>query len=133
MSSTNSAPTSARERGFTLIEILVALAIVAVGVGAALKAASLFSSNAYDLKVRLFADWAAQNHLNTYRLDEAFPDLGQSRASCPIANEDFVCVDTVSATVNPLMRRVEIRVVRPNDERVALSRLVGTLLKPQRR
>lgn len=121
------------DSGFTLIEILVALTIVAVGVGASLKATTVFSSNAYDLKVRLFADWAAQNQLAIYRLDEAFPEPGQHQIACPIANEELACINTVSATVNPFIRRVEIRVVRPNDARDDLSRLIATLLVPQHR
>lgn len=120
------------QQGFTLIEILIALAIVAVGIGAALKATSLFSSNAHDLKVRLFADWAAQNRLAQYRLDKYFPDFGEKRYDCPMANEDFVCIETVSATDRPLIRRIEIRVVRPREERNDLARVVATLLREER-
>ena len=115
--------------GFTLIEVLIALAIVAIGFGAAMKATSLFAANAYDLKVRLFADWAAQNRLAEYRLWQDFPNPGQTRTSCPVANEDFICIETISTTVNPLIRRIEIRVVRPSDERNSYSRLVATLLR----
>ena len=119
--------------GFTLIEILIALAIVAVGIGAALKATALFSSNAYELKIRLFADWAAQNRLAELRLDQAFPDFGEKRINCPIANEDFICIENISSTDNPYIRRIEIRVVRPKDERNEYTRLIATLLREKRR
>jgi len=120
---------SQKTAGFTLIEVLIALAIVAVGFGAAMKATSLFTANAHDLKVRLFADWAAQNRLAEYRLSHAFPGAGESRTPCPVANEDFMCIESISTTVNPLVRRIEIRVVRPSDDRNNYARLVATLLR----
>ena len=123
----------ATQAGFTLIEILIALAIVAIGIGASLKATTLFASNAHDLKIRLFADWAAQNRMAELRLDKAFPDFGQTRQSCPIANEDLICIETVSSTDSHLIRRIEIRVVNPKDERNDLARLTATLLREVKR
>lgn len=69
-------------RGFTLIEVMVALAIVAVTLGAGLRAAGALTDNAQRLSQVIAAQWCAENHLVTLRLRGGLPDTGESETDC---------------------------------------------------
>lgn len=69
-------------RGFTLIEVMVALAIVAVALGAGLRAAGALTDNAQRLAEVTAAQWCADNELTAMRLAKRFPDIGESDFSC---------------------------------------------------
>ena len=71
-----------KSRGFTLIEVLVALAIVAVSLGAGLRAAGALTDNAQRLSDVIAAQWCADNYLTNLRLTHAFPGVGESDFSC---------------------------------------------------
>jgi general secretion pathway protein I len=74
-----------RVRGFTLIEVLVSLAIVAVALGAGLRAAGALSDNAQRFEDVMAAQWCADNELTRLRLAAAagnFPGTGDSDFSC---------------------------------------------------
>ena len=66
-------------RGFTLIEVLVALAIVAVTLGAGIKAAGSLTDNTARLADVTAAQWCADNQLTGLKLARQFPDIGDSR------------------------------------------------------
>ena len=69
-------------RGFTLIEVMVALAIVAVALGAGLRAAGALTDNAQRLSEVTAAQWCADNELTVMRLSKRFPDIGEAEFSC---------------------------------------------------
>lgn len=69
-------------RGFTLIEVMVALAIVAVALGAGLRAAGALTDNAQRLAEVTAAEWCADNELTAMRLGKRFPDIGESDFNC---------------------------------------------------
>jgi general secretion pathway protein I len=65
-----------RERGFTLIEVLVALAIVALGMGALLAALSSAAGNVQALREKTLAQWVALNQVADARLNLQAPSIG---------------------------------------------------------
>src|SRR3954471_14708110 len=66
-----------RPRGFTLLEVLVALAIVAMSVGALLGTITSSASNIIYLKEKTMAEWVALNRLTELRIDRNMPDIGK--------------------------------------------------------
>ena len=114
-------------RGFTLIEILVALAILAVALTAGMRAITQAADGATLLKQRTLALWVAQNRLAQTQLSVPWPAIGQDEGFAEQAGEQFVWRQRISYTPNPSFRKVEITVVDPANPSYALALLVGYL------
>lgn len=97
-----------RKRAFTLIEVLVALAIVSIGLLAALRAAGQGADSAADLRARLLAGWVAENRLAEHRARGDWLDLGIQRGTAREGGFDFQWREEVIATPNPQFRRLDI-------------------------
>jgi general secretion pathway protein I len=106
-------PRLTRSRGFTMIEVLVALAIIAVALAASLRAVGALATGEADLHRRLLAGWSADNELAQLRLTHTFPDIGTRTFDCSQGNLKLICTDRVSTTPNPIFRRVEVIVESP--------------------
>ncbi|MGM9513596.1 type II secretion system minor pseudopilin GspI [Roseateles sp. DB2] len=94
-------------RGFTLIEALVALAIVAITLAAGIKAAAALSNHAGRLAQMTSAQWCAENQLAELRLSGQFPDIGESDFQCQQLGRNFTGHMQVRPTPNPNFRRVD--------------------------
>ncbi|MEZ5649024.1 MAG: type II secretion system minor pseudopilin GspI [Burkholderiaceae bacterium] len=106
-------------RGFTLIEVLVALTIAAIALLAAMRAGASLINGTADLRARTFANWSAENRLSEVRMLEQWPDLGERRFECGQGGVALECVERVFATPNRFFRRVEINVLDGDGHRLA--------------
>jgi general secretion pathway protein I len=97
-------------RGFTLLEVMVALVIVGTALGASLRAVSSLTQNSSDLRASMMATWSAENRLAEIRLGHQWPALGQRRFDCPQGDLQLICEEQVHTTPNPYFRRVEVSV-----------------------
>ncbi|MCX9157590.1 type II secretion system minor pseudopilin GspI [Niveibacterium sp. 24ML] len=121
-----------RSRGFTLLEVLVALAILAVVLSAGFRAVGLATGSANDLRERLIADWVAQDRLAEHRAMGRFLEPGVNEGSVTQAGREFRWREEVKATPNALFRRIDIKVSLAGEGDHALSQLSGFLVRPLR-
>lgn len=97
-------------RGFTLVEILVALTIVAIALMASIRAVGSLTQSAGDLRSRTLAQWSAENRLSQVRVQREFPAVGRRVFDCSQGDLPLRCQEDVFATPNGSFRRVEIQV-----------------------
>jgi len=110
-------------RGFSLIEILVALVLIAVAMLAVFRSLGVSTRTSEVAQARMLAQWSAENRLMEIRLRREWPNLGQDRFDCSQLNVVLSCLQQVYATPNTGFRRIELRVYDSGDRQVA--RLVG--------
>ncbi|MEH3087396.1 MAG: type II secretion system minor pseudopilin GspI [Xylophilus ampelinus] len=99
-----------RPRGFTLVEVMVALAIVAIALLAGLRATASLTRNAERQSDGLLAQLCAENALTALRLARRMPGVGDTEASCTQAGRGFSVGLQVRPTPNPEFRRVDAQV-----------------------
>lgn len=98
-------------RGLTLIEVLVALAIVAITLAAGLKASGALAGNAQRLADITAAQWCADNQLTALKLARQFPGSGDSDFTCDAMGIRYAGRLVVRPTPNPNFRRVDAQIM----------------------
>lgn len=117
-------------RGFTLIEVLVALAIISVALLASLRLAAGSTNSVGDLRQRLLAGWVAENLLAEQRARGLWLPLDGLRGTVRQGGGEFFWREEVIAMPHPSFRRVDVRVFATDAEAHALAHLVGFVAHP---
>jgi len=102
----------------TLIEVLVALAIVAITLAAGIKAAGGLTTNAQRMNDLTLAQWCAENQLTALVLADAYPPVGDSEFSCTQLGRTFIGKMGVRPTPNSNFRRVDVQMFDESDQSI---------------
>jgi general secretion pathway protein I len=105
-----------KSRGFTLLEVLVALAVTAIALGAGLRAAAALTDNAQRLTEVIAAQWCADNELTALRLSRSFPGIGDADFRCEQLGREYRGKLMTRPTPNPSFRRVDALVSNADDQ-----------------
>ena len=116
---------SLRNQGFTLIEVLVALAIVGVSLLAGLRATGALTLHAQRQSDVLLGQLCAENALHQLRLSRQMPGVGESSRECLQADQAFTLVLNVQPTPNPNFVRVDALVRNADAPVLRVSTIVG--------
>ncbi|TDM05390.1 MAG: type II secretion system protein GspI [Ideonella sp. MAG2] len=108
-------------RGFSLVEVLVAVAIVAIALAAGGRAAGALLDNSQRLSDVSAAQWCAENHMVNLKLTRYFPDVGESNTVCKQLGREYKLKVLVRPSFNPNFRIVDAGVANAQD--VPLVRL----------
>ena len=119
------------EAGFTLIEVLIALAIIAVAMGAALRATQVMLDNSRAIRGKTLALLAAENTLAQLRLEQAFPRAGKQTRPCPQGRLALRCEIEIRNSMNRNFRQITVRVNDTDRDDITLAQLSGLLSRVQ--
>ncbi|MDA8454028.1 type II secretion system minor pseudopilin GspI [Acidovorax sp. GBBC 3334] len=114
-----------RHAGFTLVEILVALAIVAIALAAGTQAVSALARSTARQGDVMLAHVCAENELVKVRLSRQMPSIGDSTVPCEQAGQRYDVAVAVRPTPNPQFRRVDAQVFDATGPVLRLSTIVG--------
>ncbi|MEH6433647.1 type II secretion system minor pseudopilin GspI [Massilia sp. DD77] len=117
-------------RGFTLLEVLVALVIVGTALTAGLRAVGSLTANSSDLRASMMATWSAENRLVQIRIGREFPEIGRRSFPCPQGDLNLICEEEVFTSPNPLLRRIEVSVFDADNPGRRIVKLVQLVLRP---
>ena len=112
-------------RGFTLVEVLVALGIVAIALTAGLQATGAITRHAQRQSDMLLAQLCAENELTRVRLARQLPGIGDSQMACDQAGRSLTVALAVRATPNPNFQRVDAQVLDGQVPIWRVSTVVG--------
>jgi len=123
-------PTQPADRGFTLLEVVVALAVVALGIIAAFNLIVQISAGSLHMKEKTFAGWIASNEITRLRLSGEFPEVSQFDGDVEFAGSDYRWRATVSETGVDNLRRIDMDVAYADDPDRVIGRSVGFISPP---
>ncbi len=118
-----------RQQGFTLLEVLVALAILAITMAAISRTSGSSIQHAEALRTRIIADWVAQNRLALHQARGDWLPTGIQNGTETQAGQTFPWREEIIATPNPTMRRIVVKVHAPDDPQYVLRELSGYLVR----
>jgi general secretion pathway protein I len=102
--------TRSTRRGFTLIEVLVALAIVAIGMAALMSALTSSASNTSYFKDKTLAEWVALNRIEEVRLALQRPQKGETDGDAELAGRKWKWHQEVLETEVKGILRIDVSV-----------------------
>ena len=113
-----------KQQGFTLLEVLVALAVLTLGLGTVLKVAGNQVIHSSTLKDKTIALWLANNKANEIQLAE-WPATGRKSGHEMMANQEWRWELKISNTADKDLRRMDIDVYRQNEEDDPVVRFIA--------
>lgn len=124
-----------RPRGFTLLEMLIAVAVLGIAMGAVLSAFARYTDQAAYLRSRTVATWVAHNRLTELALEPNWPDVGEKDDETEMAGVIWKFKVEGQNTQVPTLRRYDVRVYAPGVDRdkkesPSLAYLTGFLISP---
>ena len=118
------------EGGFTLLEILLSLAILSLVVVAAVKNSGTTISNSQYLREKTFAHWVAMNKATEQRLARKWPPTGKTNGKIKLADINWNWLLEVKKTEDSNMRKAEVSVTRVDGGQEPLSILQFYIGRP---
>ena len=118
------------QKAFTLLEVMVALVIIAITLGAIVESNTSSTRNAQHLKNKTFALLVANNQLVKTRISNKLPRVSQTNGDEIMGNQEWYWEQTVIATDDPLLRRINIDVSLNNERDFVLFHLSGFMAAP---
>ena len=119
-------------QGFTLLEVLIALAVLALSMGAVIKATSDYTGNEAYLRDRTMAIWVARNVLVEFQINGEWLSVGERKGTREMGEQEWRWLTRISQTEESELRRLDVEVypVDADDDENPVSVLSGFLRQP---
>lgn len=105
-----------KQNAFTLIEVLVAMAVLTISLLAAIKVASEVTTSAIHMQEKTFAQWVGMNKVAEARLQKDWPNLGRSNGNIEFADRSWHWQMEVLSTQDTTVRKLEVGVLPESDK-----------------
>lgn len=117
--------------GFTLLEIMVALAVLALAMSAVIKAAADYTDNQSYLRDRTMTAWVARNVLVQHQLENQWPRVGERKGTLLMGRREWQWLANISQTDEEKLRRIDVEVrALDDDDEDPITVLSGFLKQP---
>jgi len=123
-------PSRWSQRGFTLLEIMIAMTILALGVIALFNQIILISDGTLRMRERTIASWIAMNEITRVRLRGSMPDVSEFDGDVEFASADYRWQARVSETGVEDLRRIDVEVSYLDEPDVSLGGASGFMAPP---
>lgn len=120
-----------RSRGFTLLEVLIALAVLAIAMAAVVKVATNQSAGSAHLKEKTLAHWVALNQIAELQLAREWPSEGKKWTTEELGGHKWHCQTIVTKTPDERVRQVRVKVYREREDNSSITQLASFLAMPK--
>jgi general secretion pathway protein I len=108
-------------RGFTLLEVMIALLVITLGMGAVINTTSESGWKSAQLRQKTIGTWVAQNQVTRYRANRVWGDANSQSGKVEMANVNWIWRMKISATDDPSLRRLDVEVFIEGEEGLKAS------------
>ncbi len=122
-----------RVKGFTIIEVMVALAILAIGVAALVSSSGASAFRAGVLRDREMGRWVASNHLTFMQVSPGWPSFGTKNTEVEMGNTVWYVRTITQKVADGDLRRLDVEVRRKEDEDGYIYKVAGFVGNPEQR
>ena len=119
------------ERGFTLLEVLVALAILAVALGSIVKVAANHSLNTEHLRNKTYAHWVAMNRITELQVSHEWPTAGKKSGTEMMGYHEWQWQQNISTTPDTRVLRVQVDIFRDRNDDSPITQLTSFIAQPK--
>ena len=105
-----------KQQGMSLIEVMVALLVVTIALGAAIQSVGKAVNNQSILREQLFSRWVASNRIAVLRLERRWPKLGKVKGESTMAGQKWIWEQLAEKTPNDTVRSITISVWLANEK-----------------
>lgn len=119
------------QSGFTLMEVLVALAVLATAMLAIVKASSSNVAGVDHVRNKTFAHWVATNQLIALELDTQWPTIGTKTGNQEMGGYEWYWEAKISKTDNVNLRSAEVRIFLNENDEDSVTDIQGLLIRPE--
>lgn len=120
-----------KQQGFTLLEVLVAMTILAIALASIIKISANQSINTEHLRDKSLAHWVAMNQIAQLQLTQQWPSTGKKSGTEEMGLHEWHWQSIVSDTPDSRVRRIQINVFRNRDDESPVTRLSSFLSQPK--
>ncbi len=112
------------QKAFTLLEVMIALMVITIGLGAAIQTTASSTWRATTFKQKTIGNWVAQNQLALYRAKRIWGSTTSKQGTVEMANVEWRYEMTITKTPNTSIRSVEVEVYLEGQDEL-IARLTG--------
>jgi len=119
---------NSKARGFTLLEVMIALLVITLGMGAVISTTTESGWKSAHLRQSTIASWVAYNEIAVYRARRTWDSKTRRSGETEMANANWVWEMEISNTDDPSLRRIDVEVSVKGEDAVK-ARVTGFIAK----